>query len=357
MLASEEDMMNSEESQTSGERIRAFCIDFNWGPGGPNEFAEPGHWVDAPPEEHVKWYIDLGANTIQTFCVSCNGYAWYKGGIVPEQPGLKTDFLKEVVRLGHGEGMRVMGYFCVGANTLWGQKHPDQSYGIPSHTHIAFTMQYIDYLCTSIQDALKQSGIDGFMLDWFFHGPYQPANVRLQWLPCEQQMWAELMVQPFPGKDEISIEQELQFKRRSVERCWDRIYAATKSVKPDCIIWLSCHELDNPQLVCSKIFKEVDWLMNEHPDLKRLAIAREAIGPHTKIIQCLCGWGEQHDATEVINDPRYKDVGFYGFAMPDETSFPPSLTTAKGSKFMGNAKNIMMLRKVFNAEQNQSYEK
>jgi hypothetical protein len=29
----------------------------------------------------------------QSFAVSCNGYAWYKNGIVPEQPGLKHNFL------------------------------------------------------------------------------------------------------------------------------------------------------------------------------------------------------------------------------------------------------------------------
>ena len=105
--------------------VRAFCIDFNWGEGGPNGFAKPGLWADASPEEHVAWYAALGCNVIQTFAVSCNGYAWYRGGPVPPQPGLKHDFLTEMVKLGHGRGMRVMGYFCVGANTLWGQTHAD----------------------------------------------------------------------------------------------------------------------------------------------------------------------------------------------------------------------------------------
>jgi len=36
--------------------IRAFCIDFNWGPGLPSGFAAPGVWADASPEEHVAWY-------------------------------------------------------------------------------------------------------------------------------------------------------------------------------------------------------------------------------------------------------------------------------------------------------------
>ena len=97
--------------------IYSFNLDFNWGEGGPNEFAEPGLWADASPVEHVKWYKDMGVNTIQTFCVSCNGYSWYKNGVVPEQPGLKHDFLPEMVKLGHQEGMKVMGYFCIGSNT------------------------------------------------------------------------------------------------------------------------------------------------------------------------------------------------------------------------------------------------
>ena len=76
----------------------------------------------------------MGANVIQTFCVSCNGYAWYKHGVVPEQPGLKHDFLPEVVRLGHQEGLLVLGYFCMGANTKWGQEHPQLSYGFPEQS-------------------------------------------------------------------------------------------------------------------------------------------------------------------------------------------------------------------------------
>ena len=68
--------------------LRAFCVDFNWGPGGPNVFAKPGLWADADPARHVAWYEALGANVIQTFAVSCNGYAWYKGGKIPEQSGL-----------------------------------------------------------------------------------------------------------------------------------------------------------------------------------------------------------------------------------------------------------------------------
>ena len=96
------------------EEIRAYNIDFNWGEGGPNGFAKPGLWADANPADHVNWYASMGCNVIQSFAVSCNGYAWYKNGVVPEQPGLKYDFLTEMVKIGRKKKLKVFGYFCVG---------------------------------------------------------------------------------------------------------------------------------------------------------------------------------------------------------------------------------------------------
>ena len=144
--------------------IKAYCADFNW--GRRRAFAGPGTWAGADPKQHVAWCKAIGANVIQTFCVSCNGCAWYKNGVVPEQPGLKHDFLPERVRLGHQEGMLVMGYVCIGANTRWGQDHPDLSYGTPSAYHIPYTDEYLAHLSAAIGDAVRRTGIDGFMIDW-----------------------------------------------------------------------------------------------------------------------------------------------------------------------------------------------
>jgi uncharacterized lipoprotein YddW (UPF0748 family) len=93
-------------------------------------------WADADSQEHVDWYAALGCNVIQSFAVSCNGYVWYKNGIIPEQLGLKHDFLPEEVKLAHKKGIKVFGYFCVGSNTKWGLEHPDLSYGTPTIPHI-----------------------------------------------------------------------------------------------------------------------------------------------------------------------------------------------------------------------------
>jgi predicted dehydrogenase len=41
-----------QHTQEATQPITAFCIDFNWGEGGPNGFAKPGLWADASPEAH-----------------------------------------------------------------------------------------------------------------------------------------------------------------------------------------------------------------------------------------------------------------------------------------------------------------
>ena len=73
--------------------IRAFCIDFNWQIKGNEQwFAEPGHWADADPAAHVKWYQDIGAKLHPNVRSLCNGYAWYKGGPVPDSRDSGSDF-------------------------------------------------------------------------------------------------------------------------------------------------------------------------------------------------------------------------------------------------------------------------
>ncbi len=332
----------------TNDRIKSFCIDFNWGAGGPNGFPAPGAFAQADPTVHYQFYKDLGVNVIQTFCVSCNGYAWYQGSAVaPVQPGLKHDFLKQITRLAHKDGIKVMGYFCVGANTCWGQKHPDQSYGIPSSIHIPFTRDYLDYLEGCIKDALTKTGIDGFMIDWAFSPPLLMDEKHVRWLPCEQTMYAELFDRPFPGKDKVDARETLEFQRRALERCWRRIQQAAKSTKPDCIIWLSCFDLAHPQVVGTAMLREVDWVMNETPTPEKLDATRQMVGPHAKLIQCVSGGSAEYDASKVIDNPKYQEVGLYGFApWPDpKTTMPPDPPQDATQKNI--RANIEKLRRVF----------
>jgi hypothetical protein len=331
------------------ERIKAFCVDFNWGSGGPNGFAAPGVFARANARKHYEWYKALGVNTIQTFCVSCCGYAWYRSEVAPVQPGMKGDFLKEITALAHKDGVKVMGYFCVGANTYWGQTHPELSYGTPSAIHIPLTTEYLDYLCACIKDALSKTEIDGFMLDWVFNPPCPPHQSagEIKWLECEKQMYRELFGAAFPETDKVDEAMVVEFCRRAVARCWRRIYQTAKSVKPDCIIWLSCFDLSHPQVVGSEMFRQADWIMNETPEPSKLDAVMGTVGPHTKVIQCIVGGSTQYDASLVIDDPKYSSVGLYGFApWPDEeTTLPP--TNPQGATQVNIARNIEKVRKAF----------
>ena len=70
------------------------------------------------------------------------------------------------------------------------------------------------------------------------------------------------------------------------------------------------------------MFREIDWLMNEHPDPAAIAAVAKMAGPHTQLVQCLVGWGDQHDAKKALENPGFRKLGIYGFAKPGENSLP-----------------------------------
>jgi len=335
-------------------QIKAFCSDFNWGPGGPNGFARPGLWADAGPAEHVAWYRQLGCNVIQTFAVSCNGYAWYKGGIVPEQPGLHHDFLREMVRLGHEKRMLVFGYFCVASNTRWGREHPELSYGYPSAYHIPFTDEYLDFLSASIEDALKRTGMDGFMIDWVW---CPTDEVRKQanggkWLASEKRLFEQLLSKPFPGEERLSSADRLAYERKAINRCWVRIHETAKRVNPACVIWLSCNDVHNASIANSAMLRELDWVMDESGTPAAMKNVAPMFGPRTRQLLCLAGWGDRHKTREVLSDPAMAAYGIYGFSAPAKSrSLPLPIPTYLGrpiESFHGNDRSIAVLARFFN---------
>lgn len=334
--------------QKSKTDVKAFCLDFNWGDGEINSFARPGLWADANPKQHIKWYSDLGCNVVQTFAVSCNGYAWYKGGVVPEQPGLKFDFLPEMVNLGHKKGLKVMGYFCIGANTKWALDHPDENWGSPSSTHIPFTKRYLAYLRSVIKDAFMKTDMDGFMIDWVWNpGTFQQSY---RWLPCEQEMYYELMGEKFPGKDKLPDHMHLEYRRRAIDRCWQTIRQAAKEAKPDSVIWLSCSIMDHPDVVDSNMFKEVDWLMNEAGSLEHLRNLEGVVGENTTLLTCLARWNKQ-DALTLVPQAMEAGYGLYGFAKPSPNSLLPDIDTFLKSpvdQFKEDERNIAVIARAYN---------
>lgn len=328
------------------EEIKSYCLDFNW--GGRRRFAKPGSWSNADPAEHVAWYKAMGVNVIQTFAVSCNGYAWYKNGVVPEQPGLKHDFLPEMVKLGHKEGMLVMGYFCISANPKWAKDHPELSYGAPATYHIPYTDEYLAYLTASISDAVNKTGIDGFMIDWLWQPKRQ--STKGKWLDCEKKLYQQLMDEPFPGEDKLTKAQDLAYSRKAIDRCWKAIRKAAKDANPKCIVWVTTNHMNHPHVVDSDMYKEVDWLMNESGDMKRIHAVKSMIGKNTRLITCLAHWNGQ-DATKVVPDAINAGVGLYGFAKPRtaDTGIVPlkKILTRPVSSLRGDDRNIAVLARAY----------
>ncbi|MBC8372334.1 MAG: hypothetical protein H8E53_01975 [Planctomycetes bacterium] len=324
--------------------IKAYCLDFNW--GGRRKFAEPGTWADADPAKHVAWYKAMGANVIQTFAVSCNGYAWYKNGFVPAQPGLKHDFLPEMVKLGHKEGMLVIGYFCIAVNSKWAKDHPDLSYGAPSTYHIPYTDEYLAYLAESIGDAVGKSGIDGIMIDWVWQ-PNRGAT-RGKWLDCEKKLYAQLMGKAYPAGGKLTGKQGVAYGRKAIDRCWKTIRKAAKDANPKCIIWLTSNNTTHPHVVNSAMYKETDWLMNEAGDIKRVQAVKPMMGKHTRLITCLARWNRQ-DATAIVPAALKEGIGLYGFARPGADSLLPlePLLTRPVKELRGDQRNIAVLARAY----------
>lgn len=306
-------------------QIKMFNIDFNWSGGG---FAPPGQWADTVPRDYVQWCADLGVNVIHSFSVSCNGYAWYKGGFVPPQPGLTHDFFPEVLRLAHKKNMLATGYFCVGANTKWGLEHPDLSYGTPATIHIPLTDRYLDYLTRSIADAIEKTEMDICTIDWLWnpgaHGAvYNPDGQprKKEWLKAEKKLFTELTGLRFPATGLPDQADILAYERLAIDRCWERIREARDRTNRDCILCIWMNHDDDPTVTGSKIFKEVDWFINENPNPKLLELARGRVGKKTRLIQNLCGWAN-HDAKAYLADPKHWSFDLCGFAEPRANGLP-----------------------------------
>jgi hypothetical protein len=335
----------SRPNPDSIKQIKAYCLDFNW--AGRKGFAPSGTWKDADPAACVEWHKQVGSNVIQTFCVSSNGWAWYKGGPVPEQPGLKHDFLREVVKLGHAEGMLVMGYFTIGANTRWGQENPELSYGTPSTYHLPYTDEYLAYLSEAIGDAVKTTGIDGFMIDWVWQPKRQSTEGK--WIEAEKNLYRQLMGEPFPGEDQLTGEQDLAYSRKAIDRCWQTIKKAAKDANPNVIIWLTSNHLTHKHVVDSDMYREVDWLMAEAGNMAHIEKIRSMIGKDTRLITCLAEWNGQ-DPTRMVPDAMAANVGLYGFARPrNNAGIIPldKIFSRQVSELSGDDQNIAVLARAY----------
>jgi hypothetical protein len=182
-----------------------------------------------------------------------------------------------------------------------------------------------------------------------FYQPNRAANEG-KWLESEKERFAELMGKPFPGEDVLSEEEYNKYSRLAIEACWDVIYTAAKETNPSCILWLTCFDITHPHIINSKMFQEIDWLMNEEGDINKIDSIRNMVGENTRLITCLANWNKK-DAKMVVADALKTGVGLYGFVKPDSTSLLPPIETYLAmpiDSFTGDNRNIATLARVYN---------
>jgi hypothetical protein len=214
------------------------------------------------------------------------------------------------------------------------------------------TEEYLDFFCESVRDALTLTGMDGFMIDWF--------NVprRSVWLECEKRMYEQLMGETFPADRLLGTPvpvdfdrtallpegEQLEFDRRALERAWRRISDVVKGIRP-AIIWTNhpFRRPDDPLWTGHPLLKEVDWVLNEGPDIAMLGWLEKQVGPKTRIIQNLCGWGDHDAGAWRKMDPQ--KFGFYGFAQADPATTLPATGGVKTAQSL--QRNIAILREAY----------
>ena len=294
-LSSDAGLANTPEKQgkqKTHEPIKAFCIDFNWEPNVG--CANPGTFTHADPEAHMRWYKDLGANTIQSFCVSLNGYAWYSNSAVaPVNPGLeKKNFLAQMCQCGHDAGMKVMGYFTFGNNPVWEAKNPDlrKDKGV-DYIRIPATLEWLDYFCRQLERRPEEDehrripgGID----------PSRTAHGMDR--SREAYVARACMGEKFSSTAAPSPQATLEFDKLAMSRAWQHIRSAANSTRKS-TIWTN-HPFvaqEKPMWEGHRLLKEVDWVLNESPDIGWLYWLQKQVGQQTLVVQNLCGWPE-HDA-------------------------------------------------------------
>ena len=186
------------------------------------------------------------------------------------------------------------------------------------------------------------------MIDWFYQ-PNRSSNDGY-WLDSEKERYEELMSISFPGVKELSEEDYNAYSRLAIEACWNVIYKAAKETNPDCILWLTSFDITHPHIVNSKMFQQVDWLMNEEGDVKKIDSVRTMIRKETELITCLANWNQKDPITQVTNASK-NGVGLYGFVKPNKTSLMPSIENFLSSpidSFFGDDKNIATLARIYN---------
>ncbi len=139
------------------------------------------------------------ANTVVVFARDAFGYTYYRGGRAgPPRPGMRGDFLSELVEEAHRRGIRVVAMVAHTANKLLHMKHSDWGQvnvrGEPillEHApaegawegewpQLCLNSPFIDHAVLEVREA-AEAGVDGILLDSFRYQPDPERACYCKW--------------------------------------------------------------------------------------------------------------------------------------------------------------------------------
>jgi hypothetical protein len=139
-------------------------------------------------------------------------------------------------------------------------------------------------------------------------------------------MYQELMDEKFPGKEKITTEIELTFRRKAIQRVWQHIKTTVNKTKQNCFVMLSSYDIRSVEYEGTSLLKEIDYLQSEYVDIQGMQEASKYIGQQTKQIFCTANAKDQNSFLELVADAVKHKIGTNDFARANNDSLKPPIS-------------------------------
>jgi hypothetical protein len=265
--------------------IKIFCCDLNWSMDGDTVVPSAPHdWAFIDPDAYFDWHRDFGNNACFCQAFAYPGYALYPTKLGPIAPGPGVELLPRLYARAKNEAMPFWSYMCVGTDLIQAALRP--GWVIPGTHFLAPESPWTDLLCDRIREFLADYPVDWLLLDWFHYGTLNTDGHPVQPMPFVAEPFADIIGRPMPDKaDDITLEENITYKREILARQFCRIRDAVKETspgtklifnvpfqEPEAPLWRDhpmLRESDGLFSECTAV-EVMDWLLTERRSDQRL---------------------------------------------------------------------------------------
>ena len=218
------------------ETYRHYCFDFNWVDKLDRQGKALSDYSKMSAADHVKHLVEMKANSLMVFCMSISGYMFYDSEVGQRHPSLDYDYLKEIIQLGHKEGIAMELY----VPTMWAdwlvQQHP--SWGIRDSNGDLYTRFFggyhpdlnspaADWYVDVLRELIPAYGGDAFFADGISFMRYGQSEFTVK-------KFREEMGRDYPKSlsEDPDWRATLRWEVAQVEKFWRRLRDTIKELDP-----------------------------------------------------------------------------------------------------------------------------